>query len=429
MGANALAMKLIIRDKKSVFYLILSTTICYLSLFTLFNTTYLNDINGANMQESFVLGATILTVAFISGYVSWYINIVSMKARRKEIAIQSVSGVTRLGILKISFMQLFVISAISIVLAFTLSLITTPLIIGIVYGIIGSLPPSFLVSIEAIAVTFVIIGLQFIFVFFYNGGMAYRNETIDLFGKEKSLSILKFKPSKILAILSVILSLGAILGIFLPRVSSSLEAASALVSSLDNLSIIGVVGVFKFTLPCIIDFIIDRYYKYDKKKIILLKNIKSNLDNSIFLVIAYILIRFLTSVVLSNKSELESTFALGVIGLIIILIITTVALVYKVASEAFKNKKTCKTMFMLGYKIEEIKSILKIEIVCFCILIVSLPFIQLLISYLVKLSFGGGLGVYDIIYLFSYIIMGIIGNIISYYVYSKIILENLKDRG
>lgn len=429
MGANSLAIKFMVRDKKSIFYLILSTVICYLSLFTLFHTTYLNDGNSIDMMEKAVLGLTILVVAFISGYVSWYINIVSMEARRKEMAIQTVSGVTRLGILKIAFLQLFVISVISVVIALLLSFVTTPLLVRVIYGVLSLEKISFSISLEAIAVALVIIVLQFVFVFFYNGGMAYRNEAIDLFGKEKKLNFMQIPKSGIMAFVSLILYFLVFLGFLLPNISDTAENASAFSNSLENLSILGMIGILQFTIPLILDILISKKYKYNKKAIIVLKNLKSNLDNSLFLVVAFALVKFLTAVVLDKGSgEIQSTFALGIIGLIMIVIITSVALIYKVSFEAFKKKKVYKTMFMLGYKLDEIKSIIKIEIISFCALIISIPFFNMFISLLVKASFEDSFILNNIIFLMVYVLIGCLATGISYVVYNKIILEDIESR-
>ena len=383
-----LALKFLTRDKIASFYLILSTIIAYTSLFILFNVCYLEG----RADEGGTLGIIIFISAFISSYLFWYINNMSLENRRKEMAVETICGVSKGHISMLAIFQLITMSVISIVISFILANILAPIFIRIIYSFNGEVAPNLNFSIESILVPIIIILIQFTFVLFNNAGVVYRCEPIDLFKKERNMKSLSISVSAVKMGISLIF-----------------------------IEYIGLLGVFYCGMVLMIDSALMGK-KYNRNNFMILKFLKKILDGSLFLVVGYIAVKFAsTSFAVMDTSD-SYIIALGIIGVSMMMIIVTIAFIYKVVFSTIENKDEYKILTMIGYTPKEVKKIARSVTFIFSLFIILVPLFDLPIVIL----FGGGLDGYRLMYIIAHIIVSIIATGIILKITDKLISEYIK---
>ena len=387
-SACRLALKFLVRDKIASFYLILSTIIAYTSLFILFNVCYLEG----RADEGGTLGIIIFISTFISSYLFWYINNMSLESRRKEMAVETICGVSKGHISILAIFQLIIMSGISIIISFILASILAPIFIRIIYSFNGEVAPDLNFSIESILVPIVIILIQFIFVLFNNAGMVYRCEPIDLFKKERNMKSLSISVSLVKMGISLLF-----------------------------IKYIGLLGVFYCGIVFFIDSVIMSK-KYNRKNFMIFKFLKKILDGSLFLVVGYIAVKFASTALAVMDTSDSYIMALGIIGISMMMIIVTVAFIYKVIFSVMENKKEYKTLTMIGYTPKEVKKIARCVIVIFSLFIIFAPLFDLPIVILVS----GGLDSYRLMYVVAHLILSIIAMGIILKVSDRLIRDYIK---
>ena len=388
MSASKLSIKFLIRDKISTFYLVISTIICYTSLFILFNIAYLDG----RESEGGVIGIIIFTATFISSYLFWYINNMSLEARRKEMAVETICGVTKGKVSMLSILQLLSMSGIAAIIGFILANIVAPILVRIIYSINGSVAPALSFSFESILVPIIIILIQFLFVLFNNAGMVYRCEPVNLFKKEKGIKLLSMSVTTVKMVVSLIF-----------------------------INYIGFLGVFYCGVLLYIEFALKNKM-YNRRNFMILKFLKKSLDGSLFLIVGYIAVKFSSASLMLKDLSDPYILSLGIIGVAMMMIIVTIAFVYKIIFGVIENKKAYKTLTMIGYSKNEVKKMLEKEIGLFSLFILATPLSEIPIL----LIFGGGLDFYVLIYAGVHVVLTLIAIAVIFKVSNKLVSEYIK---
>ncbi|MGL4654857.1 MAG: FtsX-like permease family protein [Sarcina sp.] len=434
MGANRLGLKFLLRDKKSMTYLIASMVVGYTALFILFNTYYSTTIqNGASeflvsiegakeiaaggIPETVIAGIIILCVIFLIGYMGWFINEIALVTRRKEMAIQLLGGVSRPEAMRIAWMQSMVLSIIAAVIAFILGAFLTPLVCKVTFGLVDLPYEGVGISGEGTFISLIIILLQLVAIFLNNGGLCYRNEIVGIIKLSDKDVVPKIQGKASIAYVSVIACLAPIIGLIMKLAGGNQTDYLVFIDFANYVSLFGLVGFGTYSIPYFVDKFIDKFYKYDKEKIITLKNFKYLVSKSVPLYIGYVFIRFLSTMTI-GASDNPRISVIGTISLNMMTIIITVALIYRVVFTALKRRKDFKAMLLLGYKKENLTKSIRDEMILYLGIVVLIPMIQLVISVLVY----GNVSIY-IPFIVAYIILSLVGVLISYVIYKKLVFE------
>ncbi|MGL5067665.1 MAG: hypothetical protein ACRC6T_07535 [Sarcina sp.] len=420
MGANKLALKFLVRDKKSMFYLIASMVVGYTALFTLFNIYYSGTMQ-TDTDGALEAGIIILAVIFLIGYMGWFINETSLATRRKEMAIQLLGGISRPRAMRLAWMQSVVLSIIAIIIAFFTSAAITPIICMLVFNVVGLDYIGVKVSMEGAFISVAVILIQLVAVFLNNGGLCYRNEIVGIIKMADKDEVPKIEPKKSLAILSVIACILPIGGLVMKLVGATEIDYTIFMDFANYVTIFGLAGLGTYGIPYFIDEIIRKYFKHHKEHTITLKNLKYIVIKSIPLYIGYVLIRVLSIMVIGSTHNAK-VFAIGTISLNMITIIITVALIYRVVFTALKRRSDFKVMLCLGYKKDAITRIIKNEMGLYLFTVVVIPLLHLLLSIIVYGNFASYL-----IFITSYLVISILGIIVSYFIYKKIVFEYIDE--
>ncbi|MGL5823066.1 MAG: hypothetical protein ACRCYE_15790 [Sarcina sp.] len=377
MSRRKVAINFLLRDKKSIVPLIVSMAVTYTAIFLIFNVCFLDELQAGSSIENFKIGVVIMGTITLVAYLAWYMNIVSMKGRRKEIGVELISGVSRFDALGLSVTQLYFISGIAIVLGAVGFVILTPLVNFIVEMIVGSDIKIFSLSMMGVGTAGLVIAIQLLFVFFVNGGKSYRYEIIDLFKAEKYERAFNTKSFEvgIIAILSL-LAMCSILVIIPYGIMGNIEKISEFMAAIDNVSTGGLIIFILCGLPYFIELGIKKKYRFDYKKLIIAKSVKDLVTSSIFLVLGFAFIKFVVASTFIFAEQSKKTLAIGVIGASLMLIIAVIAYIYKLVFELEKRMEGINTLDQLGYRREELKLIINKELFLYFIFVAVIPLIQ-----------------------------------------------------
>lgn len=420
MSKKKVAINFLLRDKKSIVPLIVSMAVTYAAIFLIFNICFLEELQAGNSVENFKIGVVIMGTITLVAYLAWYMNIVSMKGRRKEIGVELISGISRFDALGLSVTQLYFISGIAVLLGAAGFLVLTPLANFIVELIIGVDIKIFSLSMAGLGTAAVVIGIQLLFVFFVNGGKSYRYEIVDLFQAEKYERAFNTKSLEIgiIAILSLLAmcSVFVIIPYALMGNSGKVEEIMAII---DNISTGGLIVFILCGLPYFIELGIKKKYKFDHKKLIIAKSVKDLVTSSIFLVVGFAFIRFVVASTFIFAQQSKKTLAIGLIGASLMLIIAVIAYVYKLVFELERRMEGIKTLKQLGYRQEELKMIINKELFMYFIFVAGIPLIQSII-FLYGLQVQGIISIMVVLgYCGAYALAVTIGYVISLKIYNN----------
>ncbi|MGL4739443.1 MAG: hypothetical protein ACRC41_01350 [Sarcina sp.] len=424
MGRKKIAVNFLLRDKKAIVPLIISMAVTYTAIFLIFNVCFLDELQAGNSVENFKIGVVIMGTITLVAYLAWYMNVVSMKGRRKEIGVELISGVSRFDALALSVTQLYFISGVAIIIGALGFLILIPLVNFIVEMIIGTDIKIFSLSMTGIGTACLVIGIQLLFVFFVNGGKAYRYEIIELFKAEKYEKAFNTKSLEIgiIAIVSLV-AMCSILVIIPYAILGNSGKVEEILAIIDNISTGGLIIFFLCGLPYFIELGIKRKYRFDAKKLIIAKSVKDLVTSSIFLILGFAFIRFVVASTFVFAQQSKKTLAIGVIGASLMLIIAVIAYVYKLVFELEKRMAGIKTLKQLGYRYEELKEIISKELFLYFIFVAGIPLIQSII-FLYGLKAQGIISIAVVLgFCGAYALLVIIGYVISVKIYNSKLAE------
>ncbi|MGL5576156.1 MAG: FtsX-like permease family protein, partial [Sarcina sp.] len=347
-------------------------------------------------------------------------NEIALATRRKEMAIQLLAGVSRPKAMRIACMQSVVLSVIASLIAFGLGALLTPLVCKLIFRTIGLPYNGVGVSVEGTVISLLVIGLQLVAIFLNNGGLCYRNEIVGIIKLSDKDVVPKIVPKASIAYISLIACLAPILGLIMKFFGGNQSDYLVGVDFGNYISLFGLIGFGTYTVPYFADKFAEKFYKYDKEKLVTLKNFKYLVSKSVPLYIGYVFIRYLSTTTIGAGNALNVA-AISTISLNMLTIIISVALVYRIVFTALKRVKDFKAMLLLGYRKEHIDRIIRNEMILYLATIVCIPVIQLFITVLVY-----GNVVSFIPFIITYIVVNFLGVFIGYIVYKKVVFEHLE---
>lgn len=418
MGTRKFSIDSLKRDKKSTLVYTVSLGISFMLMFTVFNLAYTNI--GDN-DEVLVIAILIFSILAITFYLGNYINDFFMNRKAKEISVSIVSGAS-LGETTAYFLtQNLLLSLISIFIGFIGFLILKP-ILGLILNFYLD-NAIFTFSKEGSLIAIILIFMEIFFITLSNVGISYRNEIYKLiegkFGvKEKKRANIF---NQIIALLSPITMLAPIVAyLFIGDITSS---SVSMVGSI--LLFIGFSGAATFSaafVPLIIEKKISTI-KNKKINVIKLRNLKDSLDCSKGVIVCYLAI-FISFSIMSSAGVLrrEIIFRAAII-VIMSAILLMITFIYKFYIEGAQRKNYFLYMKYMGYEIEEIKEIIKSEVIGYFLLVFTIPIIQLLIVLFQYTKFNLIDSTIFIMLIMSLCIIVILAGVISYLVYRNTVMK------
>ncbi len=374
MNSLKLSLLLLKRDFKNFFLYTCSSIIIFMVLFGIFNIIYDPNIKSNLSQGDYVsLSSIHLIVLFIIMLIGYYSNNLFMEKRKKEIAVQIISGLSLNSLAFSTAVINIIISLISLIFGLLFGFLLSPLVLSIIYNIIGINNTSFSLTNEGITATLLMIFVNIFILGLFNVGLGYRTEICDLIRSKNGNYKTKIKkPSKkFFMIVSLIVSL---LFLFYMIFSNDFNAISLL-------GLLGSISTLIFTFYCLPSIFSKLSNKSsDKINFLVFRNIKLNIEKNLGILISIYLISGLLLVNLANfKSNIYLTSAFSG-SLILLLFLFIIGTLYSFNSLATLKIRNFKILKQLGYINSDIKKIIFKESLGFIFCISILPSVFLFVG-------------------------------------------------
>ena len=374
MNSLKLSLLLLKRDFKNFFLYTCSSIIIFMVLFGIFNIIYDPNIKSNLSQGDYIsLSSIHLIVLFIIMLIGYYSNNLFMEKRKKEIAVQIISGLSLNSLAFSTAVINIIISLISLIFGLLFGFLLSPLVLSIIYNVIGINNTSFSLTNEGMIATLLMIFVNIFILGLFNVGLGYRTEICDLIRSKNGNYKTKIKkPSKnFFMIASLFVSL---LFLFYMIFSNDFNA-------IPILGLLGSISTLIFTFYCLPSIFSKLSNKSsDKINFLVFRNIKLNIEKNLGILISIYLISGLLLVNLANfKSNiyLASAFSGSLILLLFLFIIGTLYSFNSLATLKIRNFKILK---QLGYINSDIKKIIFKEALGFIFCISILPSVFLFVG-------------------------------------------------
>lgn len=374
MNSLKLSLLLLKRDFKNFFLYTCSSIIIFMVLFGIFNIIYDPNIKSNLSQGDYIsLSSIHLIVLFIIMLIGYYSNNLFMEKRKKEIAVQIISGLSLNSLAFSTAVINIIISLISLIFGLLFGFLLSPLVLSIIYNVIGINNTSFSLTNEGMIATLLMIFVNIFILGLFNVGLGYRTEICDLIRSKNGNYKTKIKkPSKnFFMIASLFVSL---LFLFYMIFSNDFNA-------IPILGLLGSISTLIFTFYCLPSIFSKLSNKSsDKINFLVFRNIKLNIEKNLGILISIYLISGLLLVNLANfKSNiyLASAFSGSLILLLFLFIIGTLYSFNSLATLKIRNFKILK---QLGYINSDIKNIIFKEALGFIFCISIFPSVFLFVG-------------------------------------------------
>lgn len=374
MNSLKLSLLLLKRDFKNFFLYTCSSIIIFMVLFGIFNIIYDPNIKSNLSQGDYIsLSSIHLIVLFIIMLIGYYSNNLFMEKRKKEIAVQIISGLSLNSLAFSTAVINIIISLISLIFGLLFGFLLSPLVLSIIYNVIDINNTSFSLTNEGMIATLLMIFVNIFILGLFNVGLGYRTEICDLIRSKNGNYKTKIKkPSKnFFMIASLFVSL---LFLFYMIFSNDFNA-------IPILGLLGSISTLIFTFYCLPSIFSKLSNKSsDKINFLVFRNIKLNIEKNLGILISIYLISGLLLVNLANfKSNiyLASAFSGSLILLLFLFIIGTLYSFNSLATLKIRNFKILK---QLGYINSDIKKIIFKEALGFIFCISILPSVFLFVG-------------------------------------------------
>lgn len=432
MEIKKFSIDILKREKKQTSYFVLALALSYALIFNVLNLVtsdlIVNSVSESAKIEAFVTGGIMLFVSAIALFLGYYINNISAARRKREVAIQLISGIpSRVVVLGLVW-QVLCMTIIATIIGLPTGIIISPIFNKIAFIIMGTNGAIFSVSLQAVIITLVLIIMQMVYMMLNNSGMCYKDEIVDIV-KNQNESYKPKKKSGIVTVVFLIVLWAISTGYILYSIFAGGDKVDLmLISKAGSMSVGWLILIVILVVPAFLDKLAKKNFSNDKVKLIAIRNLKQSVESSLVIIVTYFVIVFLYINIFSISIDSKNIIAIGIIGLGLLIVLQGIALCFKVVAEANRRESAFKQLNLLGYTIEDIVKIIKKEMIAYYNLIIIIPTVQaLVIMYnMYKL---GAISINSItIFISIYFISGTISVLIAWKLYYKVIVKTL-ERG
>lgn len=375
MGGIKFSIRMLLIDKKTCIAYILSIASGFMVLYNIFNLYFIKEIITNNTKNDIALGIIIIVITGIILLLGYYSNSFFLDRRGKEVAVEMISGVNLVS-LSINFLvQNIILSGLSIIVGLLLGILTSPLIVKMLYSILEESGTIFLFSKEAIFCTIALVFTQIVFLALVDVGMGHRTEICNLIKRSEKRYNPKKNSTGILGIIiSLILYLFPI--IILLFLNYSDNGVHVMIQISTMVGGIGLVILIIKSIPCIIEKNVENKFMYNSKLLIVFRNLKYMIERSNAIIISFSILITLLSIFI-GEYRLNKEFSLiSTIGLALTIFLVVITLIYKIIVEAINRINTYNQIYLLGYTKIDVKKIINLESIFYFAVIFLLPYIQ-----------------------------------------------------
>lgn len=416
--------------KKNISYgviLILSIVICF--IFTdfagnknLISTdrviTYAGTWEGADVPLSSALPFIIICICWIMilSVSNYYLN-----QKNREFALILISGGGQLDVAKYVLYQVAIILCLAIPVALTIATFMLIQIYSFMYDYLD-INVTYSIPISTYINTIISLVPIFAAIVISIAGFAHKNSIQILLGRAEKLMDYKVKKSKSRSFLYFILYIFGVVFI----ITQKHLLIGYIIATV--IGVFSMYGLIKQTIPKVVQVWKNNKGIEKKHAFISFSNYSISLQGTIFLITIMLSLVSALIPVLITQNHLTNEYLTGVISYIVIVILIIVGLICKFVDNIVIRKQEFINMSRIGYNHTEIIKIIRYEVLAFYISILLLPLPYMLLI-------GIKYVVYDalainvlILLLLIYIIPTILSMFITYRIYIKTVIVQVKGK-
>ena len=435
MGNIRFAMNMLYKDIKQCMFYIVSMIFSTAVIFNIFNLIYNEDFTspgidvsgnlyGTTVNNSYLTFSVIALIVICVGVLlSSFANQYFIYGKTKELAIAVLSGRSVFAVGGILTIQNAVLAFIGMVGGLILGFMVMPLINIVTYKSIGQPINSMAFSSLGFMITFIIIVLQFIMMILVDVGYVYRREVVELISEKKIVYERDKRNFKVYGLIYIIIYF---MPLYIFFTSASKEDKASSYAYAIYISLVGMSGIVKYVLPQFIMYIKRKKYLYNKIKLQSISNLHYSLRRANLLVLILAISASLLIQFICKGNNMPQVTSVTTAAFIVVILLMAITIVYRVFIEAMNRKNTFKQLMLVGYKKDEIGTIIFQEIIYLYLIILLIPLFHIVIMLISNISVGvisGGLG---LLIIGAFIGTYLLSFIISLIGYRKIIFDYLK---
>ncbi len=430
MGVFLFSLKMLRKEyKKAIVYamtLMFTVAVCFIFFDIMSNSLLASNEavrGGSSWQQMYVPVSTLLAFLVILFCCAMIIfaNNYFLAGKRKELAIMSTSGMNffdlTLYLLYQTLMIVLIVAPLGLIIGYLFSVLTH----YIMYTQLSINASIYAVTKEPFYNTFFSILAMLFAVLLYSSGFVHRNDVqemlvIQTVNAHKDTRILKFP--KLFYLFIYLFGLGLM-------IASEYSVGVFIFPCL--IGIAGAGGMMTHVIPDLFSKLKAKKYLDHQIKLISISNLSYSLKKSISLVSLYSLSSAVMSALMISQQKSIKDFIMIIIGYIVIIILLSIGLLYKYASEAMNRKIFFYNLYKLGYTRNKLDKIIRNEVILYYVLIILIPLIYVMIM-LIRCYIHN-----DITFLFALVVLSIeiippiIICLITYYNYKKQALSLLDE--
>lgn len=427
MGNFMFSMKMLKKEyKKSVVYtLTLGLTISItLLFFNIINNPHLMDspqqiVTWYLTEMPFSTMLSFLIIVFCA-FMIMFANNFYVSRKTKEIAIMTMSGSSFLKITSYLFYQNIVLTMIAFIIGIVFGSGFSMCVNQLIYSYIGYNGTFFYIPMSAIFDTIICVVSILFAQLVYISGFVYRKDISFLLSQENTTVLKDERIIKLHPVLYVLCY-----GFGIVSLALSYTPISSVISCF--IGAMGISGMIKYQFPGLFSFFKKKKFMANKLWLISLSNLYYSLSRACMLINIYaVSCSVMISIVIMQQSE-PREFVTAIIGLLTIMILLLASIVYKFLMEATTRKMFYYNLYKMGYSYQQLKDIIKQEVIMFYMILISLPLVIILLALIQALLHGDVTVSFIILMLLIIFIPLIIACLLTYFTYKNHVLKVLEE--
>ena len=429
MGVFKFSMKMLKKEyKKAVVYAftLMFTIMASFIFFEIMNNEHLQATEKAYGGGSFAdVSAPLVTMlAFLiiifCCFMIIFANNFFLQNKHKELAIMSISGVNFIQLTAYLVYQtavlILIVMPLGLLFGYLLCIITH----SIMFNTLGITASIYKVTLAAFTDTLWTIIIILGCVLFYSCGYIYRNDVQAMLSQQ---TVNEKEDTRIFKFPRIVYVFVYIFGIILMLFS---DYSTSIFIIPCVIGVAGTIGIMKYVFPDWIAKIKRKFFIGDKTNLIAVSNLSYSLKESIMLISLYcISCTGMSAILIGQQGDIKN-FITGVLGYAVMIILLSVAILYKYISEIMDRKIFFFNLYKLGYVKKQLSKIIRNEVILYYATIIVVPLIYIVIMFLRCFIHGDVTIAFGIILLLVVIVPPIFVGFITYFNYKNVVLKTIE---
>ncbi|MGN1183228.1 MAG: ABC transporter permease [Faecalibacillus sp.] len=428
MGTFKFSMKMLIRDyKKSLFYgltLVFAVAICFV-FFNIINNEHLADqtimTSGAtwqNVQVPFSTTLSFMVICFCC-FMIFFANNFFLTRKTTELAVMGMSGSGYINSTMYVLYQTFVLLGLATPLGLLIGRLFVPYSNAYMFEKMGVVSDVNFIPQEAYIYSFLLVAIVLAMICVLTAGYLHRNDILVLLSQEKEMNF-HGSSNKNQPLYYIIIYIFGIVMMFMNPHSPTAYIAPTLVG------MVGVTGIIRYVLPDIIKKLKKDSFLTKRYLLISISNLGYSIQRSLLLfTLMTVSVTGMMAILASNLNS-PREFVTSVMGYIVVIILLVVSIVYKLIMEAGTRKILFFNLWKIGYTKDELKKIVKQEVIMYYAILIFIPSIYILFIAGRFIYYGDMTLNFVLLFNLAYIIPIVLSGFITYFEYRNAVVKPIK---